>query len=167
MSAKKPSREPASQGRSSGRPVQAGDRIQVEYEGKLEDGKVFDRSAAHGKPLEFEVGKGQVIPGFEQAVVGMRPGQTTTVQIPPKEAYGMPKPELQRELPRSRLPKDREPEVGMMLLMGLPDGRQLPVRITKVSPAAVTLDLNHPLAGHILTFTITIASILADGHAKK
>jgi len=136
--------------------VKKGDKIKVEYTGKLEDGTVFDASEKHGQPLEFETGAGQVIKGFDDAVIGMKQGEEKEVNIPSAEAYGEPKPELLKKIPRDQLPKDQDPKVGMVLVMKTPDGQQIPTKIAEVSDTDVTLDLNHPLAGKNLIFNIKI-----------
>lgn len=139
--------------------VKKGDKVKVEYEGKLEDGTVFDSSKSHGKPLEFEVGSGKVIKGFDEGVVGMEIGEEKEIRIEPKDAYGDHNPELIKKVPKDKLPKEQEVKPGMMLLMGLPNGAQLPVKITEVGDKEVTLDLNHPLAGKTLIFKVKIVGI--------
>ncbi len=139
--------------------VKKGDTIKVDYEGSLEDGTVFDASQNHGQQLEFEVGSGQLIKGFDDAVVGMKVGQEKKVDIDPENAYGQRNPEMLKEIPREQLPKDQEPKVGMGIVIGLPNGSKFPATIAKVSDKTVTLDLNHPLAGKKLTFKIKVAQI--------
>ncbi len=139
--------------------VKKGDTIKVDYEGSLEDGTVFDASQNHGQQLEFEVGSGQLIKGFDEAVVGMKVGQEKKVDIDPENAYGQRNPEMLKEIPREQLPKDQEPKVGMGMIIGLPNGSKFPATIAKVSDKTVTLDLNHPLAGKKLTFKIKVAQI--------
>ena len=139
--------------------VKKGDTIKVDYEGSLEDGTVFDASQNHGQQLEFEVGSGQLIKGFDEAVVGMKVGQEKKVDIDPENAYGQRNPEMLKEIPREQLPKNQEPKVGMGIVIGLPNGSKFPATIAKVSDKTVTLDLNHPLAGKKLTFKIKVAQI--------
>jgi FKBP-type peptidyl-prolyl cis-trans isomerase 2 len=139
--------------------VQEGDTITVEYEGRLEDGTVFDSSDKHDEPLEFTVGEGKIIKGFDQAVVGMKVGEEKEVIVPPEQAYGQHNPELVRDLPRNVFPEDQEIQQGMVFMMSLPDGRQVPVRIAEVADETVKVDLNSPLAGKTLKFTIKIVSI--------
>lgn len=139
--------------------VQEGDTITVEYEGRLEDGTVFDSSDKHDEPLQFTVGEGKIIKGFDQAVVGMKVGEEKEVTVPPEQAYGMHNPELVRDLPRNVFPEDQEIQRGMVFMMSLPDGRQVPVRIAEVADETVKVDLNSPLAGKTLTFSIKIVSI--------
>lgn len=138
--------------------VKEGDRVKVEYTGKLKDGTVFDSSGGR-EPLSFKVGANMVIPGFEKAVNGLKLNQEKTFTIPCDEGYGPARPELKMEIPRDKLPKDPEPKPGMMLVMKAPDGNQIPARIAKVSSDKVTIDVNHPLAGKDLTFEIKIVGI--------
>lgn len=139
--------------------VKEGDTITVEYEGRLEDGTVFDSSDKHEEPLQFTVGEGKIIKGFDQAVLGMKVGEEKEVTVPPEQAYGQHNPELVRDLPRNVFPEDQEIQRGMVFMMSLPDGRQVPVRIAEVGEEQVKVDLNSPLAGKTLKFTIKIVSI--------
>mgnify|MGYP006279182849 CR=1 FL=1 len=139
--------------------VQEGDTITVEYEGRLEDGTVFDSSDKHEEPLQFTVGEGKIIKGFDQAVVGMKVGEKKEVTVPPDQAYGQHNPELVRDLPKNVFPEDQEIQRGMVFMMSLPDGRQVPVRIAEVGDEQVKVDLNSPLARETLTFTIKVVSI--------
>jgi FKBP-type peptidyl-prolyl cis-trans isomerase 2 len=138
--------------------VKKGDKVKVEYEGKFEDGTVFDSSEKQGRPLEFEVGAGHVIKGFEDAVVGMKEGDEKEFKLQPEEAYGEPNPRLVKELPRDKLPGDKL-EVGVTLTVTLPNGRQIPATITKMTNEYVYLDMNHPLAGKVLTFKIKVVGV--------
>ena len=139
--------------------VKQGDKVKVEYTGTLDDGSVFDASKNHGAPLEFEVGAKQVIPGFESAIVGMKKGEEKKVKLKPAEAYGDYNPQLIKRLPKEKLPQDKELKKGMMLVMGLPNGAQMPARITEVTDDSVSIDLNHPLAGKELNFEIKVLEI--------
>lgn len=140
-------------------PVKKGDKIKVEYTGTFDDGTVFDSSEKHGKPLEFEVGNKQVIPGFDDAVVGMEKDQEKEIKIPCKDAYGEPNPKLVQKVPKDKLPKEPEPKVGMMLIVGAPNGQKLPATIKEITDTEVTIDLNHPLAGKDLNFKIKVVEI--------
>ena len=140
--------------------VKNGDQVTLEYKGSLDDGTVFDSSENHKNPLQFEVGSGKVIPGFDQAVVGMKEGEEKKFTLQPAQAYGDRNPKLTQIVPRTELPKDQEPKVGMMLAVGTPDGKQIPATITKVTPSEVTLDMNHPLAGKALTFDIKLVEVV-------
>jgi|SRR3989339_716749 len=145
---------------SSSNGVKKGDKLKVDYEGRFESGEVFDSSkhGEHSHPLEFEAGSGQVIAGFDSAVLGMKVGESKEFKINAKEAYGESNPQLIREIPRNVLPQDQEPKVGMMLIMNAGD-KQMPVRISEVSKDTIKIDLNHPLAGKNLIFKITLVSI--------
>ncbi len=149
--------------------VKKGNRIKVEYEGRLEDGTVFDSTAKHnGKLLEFIAGEGNVISGFDDAVIGMKENEEKEFTLEPEEAYGEKKEELKQKIPRQALPKEQEPRVGMMLMIGSPDGRQFPVEITAVDAESITVDMNHPLAGKTLIFKIKVKEIEAvSGEESK
>jgi len=138
--------------------VEKGNTVKVNYTGTLEDGTVFDSSEKHGQPLEFEAGSGQVIKGFDDAVIGMEKGETKKVALKPSEAYGEPKPELTQKIPKDKIPKEVEAKEGTQLVMQLPQGQQIPARITEVGEKDITVDLNHPLAGKTLTFELTLES---------
>jgi FKBP-type peptidyl-prolyl cis-trans isomerase 2 len=139
--------------------VKSGDTIKIHYTGSLDDGTVFDSSEKHDQPLEFVVGGGQIIKGFDTAVIGMKVGEEKKIRLEPKEAYGDINPMLIRKFPKDKLPSDRDMKPGMMLLMGLPNGQQMPVKITEVETTEVTLDLNHPLAGKPLNFALKLMEI--------
>ncbi len=143
-----------------------GDRVKVHYTGKLEGGEIFDTSmcaddgcGCDTAPLEFTIGAGEVIPGFEKAVVGMNIGDTKTFTIPVDEAYGKRNEELVASVERSNMPPDMTPEVGMRLEVTQEDGSDFPVVITGVTDTHITLDANHPLAGRDLTFDIRLEEI--------
>lgn len=138
--------------------VKANDTVKVHYTGKLEDGQVFD-SSREREPLEFTLGEGQIIPGFEKAVIDMEVNDTKTVNIPSSEAYGEHSNELIQEVPKDQLPEEIKPEVGMQLMSKTPDGREIPLVVTKVEDAAIEVDANHPLAGKDLTFELEIVEI--------
>jgi len=136
-----------------------GDTVRVHYTGKLEDGTVFD-SSLDRDPVEFTLGAGQVIPGFEQAVVGMSPGESKTVEVPADQAYGPYREELVQEIDRELVPADLKLEVGQQLALRLSPGRSIRVTVTKITESKVTLDANHPLAGKDLTFDLQLVEIL-------
>lgn len=138
-----------------------GDTVRVHYTGTLTDGTTFDTSEGR-EPLEFTAGGGQVIPGFDQAVAGMEPGDTKTVDIPADEAYGPQRDEMMLQVTLDQFPEDMDPEVGQQLQLSQPDGQSVVVRVVDVQDDAVTLDANHPLAGEDLTFEITLVEIV-DG----
>ena len=136
----------------------SGDRVHIHYTGRLADGTVFD-SSREREPLAFTLGEGTVIPGFEEAVTGMAPGESKTTVIPPDQAYGSPREELLLTVPLAQLPEGYEPEVGGQLQMTTAQGQPVPVRIHAVEDAAVILDANHPLAGKELTFDIELVEV--------
>lgn len=135
-----------------------GDTVKVHYTGTLENGEVFDTSQER-EPLEFQLGEGQLIPGFENAVIGMSEGDSTKVDIPSDEAYGEVRDDLVINVPKDQLPDDVEPEVGMQLQVNQQNGQPIPVRITEVKDDELILDANHPLAGKNLTFEIKLLEV--------
>lgn len=135
-----------------------GDTVQIHYTGKLQDGTVFDTSVER-EPLSFSLGEGQVIPGFESAVVGMSPGETKTATIASDEAYGPRRSEMVLVVEREKIPDEIPLDLGQRLQLQGPQGQALPVVVTDVSDSEVTLDANHPLAGEDLTFDIELVSI--------
>lgn len=139
--------------------VKKGDKVTLEYTGTLSDGTVFDASSKHDSPLKFEAGAGRVIPGFDKAVMGMSVGEEKKFTIQPAEAYGESNPKLIQKVSRKEIPQDREPQVGMGLIVGGPGGQQMRAFITEVTPDFITLDMNHPLAGKALTFQIKVVKI--------
>lgn len=138
--------------------VKKGDKVKVHYHGKLTDGNTFDSSEGR-EPLEFEVGGGMVIPGFDTGVTGMTTGEKKTILIPFDEAYGPKQEDMIMEFPKDRFPADMVPEVGMQLNMTNPEGQNFPVVIVEVKEAVVVLDANHPLAGEDLTFDLELVEI--------
>lgn len=137
-----------------------GDTVKVHYAGRLADGSEFDSSQG-AEPLRFTLGQGQVIEGFEQAVIGMKPGEAKTVDIPADEAYGPHQEEMVLKVDRSDLPAELKPEVGQQLQLRQAKGRPVVVTVTEVTDDSVTLDANHPLAGQDLTFDIELVEIEA------
>ena len=139
--------------------AKSGDTVMIDYTGTLDDGEVFDSSVGKD-PLKFTIGENQVIPGFEQAVIGMKIGESKTVKIPADEAYGPYREDMVLVVSRDKLPPDREPEIGQWLQLGQPGGQAIPARVIDVSESTVTLDANHPRAGKDLTFEIEIVEIV-------
>jgi len=137
--------------------AKTGDTVRVHYTGTLGDGRVFDSSEGRD-PLEFTLGSGQVIPGFDDAVTGMSPGDVRTVTIPSTEAYGARRDEMVVMVPRSQFPDDLEPAIGQQLQVSQ-EGQTFVVTVTEVTGEAVTLDANHPLAGQDLTFELQLVDI--------
>jgi peptidylprolyl isomerase len=136
--------------------ITSGDTIAVDYTGKLEDGEVFDTS--EGKtPLTFTVGAGMLIKGFDQAVMGMKKGESKTVTIPPEEGYGPRNEDALIDIPREQFPDDIPLEKGLTLQLQDPNGRPVPAQVAEISDESVKMDINHILAGKTLVFDITIA----------
>lgn len=138
--------------------AKTGDTVKVHYTGKMSDGTVFD-SSRDGDPLEFEIGSGRLIPGFENGVIGMQMGEVKTLQIPADQAYGPRNDNLIWEVERTQLPEDLEPEIGQQLQSVQEDGRRINLVITDISESSVTLDANHPLAGKDLVFEVELMAI--------
>lgn len=138
--------------------VKSGDTVKVHYHGRLTDGSTFDSSEGR-EPLEFTVGTGQVIKGFEDAMVDMQPGDKKTINIPVDQAYGERNDEMMMEYPKTEFPSDMVPMVGMELHMSDNMGNVFPVVIAEVNEDTVLLDANHPLAGKDLVFEIELVSI--------
>jgi FKBP-type peptidyl-prolyl cis-trans isomerase 2 len=135
-----------------------GDTVKIHYTGRLDDGTVFD-SSVNREPLEFTLSGGQVIPGFDEAVLGMTPGESKTQKIPMDQAYGPHREEMVLEISRQQIPPELEPEVGQQLQVQQENGQAIPVFVTEVTESNVTLDANHPLAGEDLTFDIQLVEI--------
>ncbi|MDF7809480.1 peptidylprolyl isomerase [Pontiellaceae bacterium B12219] len=138
--------------------IENGQKVKIHYTGTLDDGKQFDSSAGR-EPLEFEMGAGMVIPGFEKGVADMSVGEKKTINIPAAEAYGEKREELVMSFDRAQLPEDMEPEVGMMLQMQGPEGQPVPVTVTAVEEAAIIIDANHQLAGQNLNFELELVAV--------
>lgn len=136
-----------------------GDRVRVHYTGSLDDGTLFDSSRKRD-PLEFTLGEGQLIKGFEVAVDGMSAGQNKTITIPAAEAYGPHRDELVSELPRGQIPSEIELTEGLQLEAQHPDGQVVRFVVASFDDQTITLDGNHPLAGKDLTFEIEVVEIL-------
>ena len=135
-----------------------GDTVKVHYVGRLDDGTVFDSSEGR-EPIEFTLGEGQVIPGFEKAVEGLEVGEKTTTQIPPTEAYGPRSDELVLTVQRDQFPEGVEPAVGQGFEMRTDEGRTVRVRVTGTDGDTVEVDANHPLAGRELIFDLELSGI--------
>jgi len=136
-----------------------GDTVRVHYTGTLSDGTTFDSSEGR-EPLEFTVGSGQVIPGFDIAVADLEVGDTATVNIAAADAYGERSDEGIQVFPRDAFPPDASPEVGWAVELSSPEGERVPATVAEVTDESITLDFNHPLAGKDLTFEITLVEIV-------
>jgi peptidylprolyl isomerase len=137
------------------RVVAVGDQIRVNYVGRFENGSMFDSSEGR-EPLEFTVGGEQVIAGFDQAVIGLKPGESCKVTVAPEDGYGAHVPEMVAEVERSQIPDNEKLVLGSMLEVGLEDGQSLEVQVVELSDEMVVLDGNHPLAGKELHFEIDL-----------
>ena len=139
--------------------AKSGDTVKVHYTGRLDDGTKFHTSIGR-EPLQFTIGKNQLIPAFEQAIVGMKPGESKTIKIPAQNAFGPYYDDLVRTIKRDQFPPDLEPEVGQKLNASHIDGQTITVTVIDVTESSITLDANHPLAGQNLTFEIKLIDIL-------
>lgn len=138
--------------------AKTGDTVKVHYTGKLENGTVFDTSS-NAEPLQFQIGESRLIPDFEQAVVGMNPGESKTVQIPSDNAYGPHRPEMVIVMDRKDMPENLEPRVNQQLQVRHDNGQEFVVTVTEVTDENIKLDANHPLAGQDLIFEIQLMEI--------
>ncbi|MBI5375904.1 MAG: peptidylprolyl isomerase [Candidatus Schekmanbacteria bacterium] len=136
-----------------------GDKVKIHYTGKFDDGTVFDTSEGRD-PLEFTLGEGGMIPGFEKAVIGMTPGDSKTERIVAEEAYGKYDEEMIFVVKREQFPKDFVPEVGKQIGLRRDDGKIMSVTIAELSDDEITIDVNHPLAGQDLNFDIRLVEII-------
>ncbi len=137
--------------------AQNGSQVKIHYTGRLDNGQVFD-SSQDRDPLEFTMGQGQLIPGFEAAVQGMQAGEKKTVVIPAEEAYGPRQEELLFSVDRAQLPENIQPEVGQQLQVNQ-EGQTAVVTISELTESTITLDANHPLAGENLTFELEVMEV--------
>ena len=138
--------------------AKSGDTVRLHYKGTLDDGSVFDSSEGRD-PLEFTVGSGQIIPGLDQAIPGMKVGDEKTVRIEPDSAYGPHNPAARQAVPRTNIPANIPLEVGMQLQAQTENGQMMTVTVVEISENEVVLDANHPLAGQALTFEIQLTAI--------
>jgi FKBP-type peptidyl-prolyl cis-trans isomerase 2 len=138
--------------------AQVGDFVSVHYTGKLKSGEVFD-SSRNSDPLEFRLGNRELLAGFEEGVVGMKPGESKSVTLQPAEAFGDRREDLVVELPKDEFPQHIDPSVGLQLKLTNPSGTDLTVVITDVGKESVTLDGNHPMAGKTVVFDIELLEI--------
>jgi FKBP-type peptidyl-prolyl cis-trans isomerase 2 len=141
--------------------VKTGDKVKVHYHGRLTNGETFDSSEGR-QPLEFEVGSGMVIKGFDDGVTGMKVGEKKTINIPAENAYGPQNAEMIIEYPRSQFPEHIELEVGTPLVMSSASGQQYQVKIVEIKDDVVVLDANHPLAGEELIFDLELVEIVGS-----
>jgi len=138
--------------------AKSGDTVRIHYTGTLADGTQFD-SSKEREPLEFELGSGQVIAGFDKAVTGMAVGESKSVTIPPEDGYGQRNEEMVHEVPKTALPDDLEPVEGMGLQARGQDGHVFRLTVVSIGDETITVDANHPLAGRDLNFDIELVAI--------
>jgi peptidylprolyl isomerase len=138
--------------------AQVGDLVSVHYTGKLKNGEVFD-SSKERDPLEFTLGSKELLAGFEDGVVGMKPGETKSVMLEPENAFGDRREDLLLKLPKKEFPQNITPSVGLQLTLSNASGNQMTVVITEVGEDSVTLDGNHPLSGQTVVFDIELVEI--------
>ncbi len=142
--------------------AELGDKVKVHYVGKLSNGEVFDQSNQE-EPVSFEIGKGELIQGFEQAIIGMEAGETKTEQVPYDFAYGERRDDLVLELEKSKIPEHLNPQVGDQLEIKQDEGNNIPVVVKEITEESLTIDANHPLAGKDLTFELELVEISGKG----
>ena len=140
------------------RKVKNNDTVAVHYTGKLSNGQIFD-SSVDKEPLEFQMGQGQIIPGFEKGLMNMSISEKKSVTIPEAEAYGEVREDLFQEVPKADLPPEIDPQVGMGLVAKNPDGSERQLRVAEVRNESILIDANHPLAGQDLTFDLEVVAI--------
>ena len=133
-------------------------KVKVHYKGTFTDGTVFDSSEGK-QPLEFVLGSGQVIPGFDKGIEGMTVNETKTINIPSTDAYGEHRPELIQELPKKDIPADINYEAGMQLMSKTQNGQDIPITVAEVKDESIVIDANHPLAGKDLVFEVTLVDV--------
>ena len=138
--------------------VKNGDRVKIHYTGTLKDGEIFDTSRER-QPLEFIIGNREMMPGLETRVIGMEAGEKKSIEVPPEEAFGPRQEELVVEVKKSNLPDHIEPCLGQKLQMQDANGNHIELAITEIKEESITLDANHPLAGHTLFFDLELVEI--------
>ena len=138
--------------------VKENDTVRVHYTGKLTNGDVFDSSEGRD-PLEFTLGQGQIIPGFEKGVLNMKVNEKKTIEIPSTEAYGERREDMIQEVPKNQLPPDIKPEVGMGLVSRTPQGQEMRLTVAEVKDESIVVDATHPLAGKDLVFDVELVEI--------
>jgi peptidylprolyl isomerase len=143
------------------RQAKTNDLVKVHYTGSLKDGTVFD-SSLDRQPLEFKIGHGVIIPGFENGIIGMNEGDTKLISIPPEEAYGTYRDDLVGVIERVRIPNNITPKVGMVLKIRSPEGEMIKVTVKDITETGVTLDMNHPLAGKELIFELNLVEVIPE-----
>lgn len=140
--------------------VKKDNTVKVHYTGKLDDGEIFDSTVERGEPIKFTIGQGQIIPGFEEGVINMKVNEKKTINIPKEEAYGEIRKELVQEVPKSQLPENVKPEIGMGLTSQTQDGQKINLVVKDVKEDTIVVDGNHPLAGKNLIFDLEVVEIM-------
>jgi peptidylprolyl isomerase len=143
------------------RQAKINDLVRVHYTGSLKDGTVFD-SSVDRQPLEFKIGHGVIISGFENGIIGMNEGETKVISIPPQDAYGPHRDDLVGIIEKARIPDNVTPKVGMVLKIRSPEGETIKVTVADVNETGVTLDMNHPLAGKELIFELKLIEVVTE-----
>lgn len=138
--------------------AEKGNIVSVEYTGKLETGELFDTSKGRG-PLEFELGSGKVIKGFDEGIIGMKIGEEKKIEINPEDGYGQRNENYTKDIPRKSIPKEIELKKGLLLMFKRPDGMSIPAAIIEIKEDSVKVDFNHPLAGKKLIFAVKLTGI--------
>jgi len=136
--------------------IKEGDKIKVHYIGTLKDGTEFDNSHKRGTPLEYTVGSGEIIKGFDEAVIGLKIGDKKEIDLTPDKAYGDRNDQLVQKIPKEKMNIGKDPEPGMQLMVGSKEGPQFPALVKEVTDTEIVLDLNHPLCGKDLHFALEI-----------
>ncbi len=138
--------------------VKENNTIKVNYTGKLSNGQIFDTSEGK-EPIEFVLGQGRLIPGFEKGLIDMKLNEKKTIEIAKDQAYGDVNDNLIQEVNKTELPQDMEPKVGMGLVSKSPDGKEINLMVVEVKDESIVIDGNHPLAGHDLIFDVEVVEI--------
>jgi FKBP-type peptidyl-prolyl cis-trans isomerase 2 len=146
--------------------VKENDVVKVHYTGKLENGQIFD-SSQDREPLEFTVGEGKIIPGIENAVIGMNPGDNKEVTVSPENAYGEYRDDMIGEIPKEQLPEDIEPQIGMELVARNEQGDEQVIRIKEIKDSSIVIDANHPLAGEKLYFNLQLLEVNPESSGQS
>ncbi|MHA2305254.1 MAG: FKBP-type peptidyl-prolyl cis-trans isomerase [Candidatus Hodarchaeales archaeon] len=147
-------------------PVSRGDKIKVDYVGTLDDGTIFDSTKETGQPLKFIVGAGLFLDAFENSVIGMEIGEEKTIHLPPEEAYGKYNPNLIDTVSISSIPIKKDLHPGMLLVFCRDNGEEVPARIIELNDNEVELDMNHPLSGISLNYSIIVIDIISQRKRK-
>lgn len=137
-----------------------GDKVKVHYTLKLDDGEVVESSVG-SLPLEFTLGEGKMMPGFENGIIGMTTGEKKTIKVPAEQAYGSRNEMMVFEFPKSRCPEGFDPQIGQQVQMFRPDGKSFVVTVIGTTEGDFTMDANHPFAGKDLTFDLELVEVLA------